>query len=186
MNFLFGNKSNAKTTEEGIDPEQGTSVMDEKSFDPDEACFVKKASIQTKFRSFDPDAIRIERSEDEDSEKSFDASEESFDPDEMSDGESEEEGGEEKGSGEAARRVKLGVSYEKSFDPDREAPEDGGKESSRTISADVAERAMSSLTSAASAEISRLRGEVEGMKRKEQEAAAALSRSEQLLRAEKV
>ena len=140
--------------------------------------------------------------------QSFDASEESFDPDEMSGGESEEEGGEEKGSGESARRIKLGVSYEKSFDPDREAPvrlrreeekrwmrmgggcdgvqEDGGKEGSRTISADVAERAMSSLTSAASAEISRLRGEVEGMTRREQEAAAALSRSEQLLRAEKV
>ena len=144
-------------------------LSSEKSFDPDSAGFVGDASLSEK--SYDPDTagfLRSEKSYDvDDDDKSFDASEDSFDPDNVPDSED----GASATSFDPERAAGGAMASERSFDPDQNDGEHDEQDLSgfddqqprnvATISAEVAQRAMANLNTAANAELQKLRKEVE-------------------------
>ena len=145
-------------------------LSSEKSFDPDSAGFVGDASLSEK--SYDPDTagfLRSEKSSDvDDDDKSFDASEDSFDPDNVPDS---SEDGASATSFDPERAAGGAMASERSFDPDQNDGEHDEQDLSgfddqqprnvATISAEVAQRAMANLNTAANAELQKLRKQVE-------------------------
>ncbi len=119
--------------------------LTEKSYDPEALVAGNRSSSFTE-RSFDPECSMLD-----DENGSYDASEASFDPD-------------------ADRR--SSIRSEKSFDPERADGgeqdltgfEEGGHIVPKTISAVIAERAITSIRNVASQELERLRSEVESLR----------------------
>ena len=138
-------------SQRSFDPEVDASDdhehLTENSFDPENA----RASRSFSERSFDPECSMLD-----DETGSYDASEASFDPD----------------ADLAQRRSSASIKSEKSFDPERADSNDqdlsGFEEGSRpipkTISADVADRAITSIRNVAAQELDRLRSEVDSLK----------------------
>jgi hypothetical protein len=118
--------------------------LTEKSYDPEAGASNRNSSFSE--RSFDPECSMLD-----DENASYDASEASFDPD-------------------ADRRSSM--RSEKSFDPERADGgeqdltgfEEGSHSVPKTISAAIAERAITSIRNVASQELERLRSEVESLR----------------------
>ncbi len=144
----------------GFDPDDAGGSLSEKSFDPD------SSNLLASEKSFDPDSGGLLGSEggngaEDDSEKSFDASEESFDPDGM--------GGEDAMSSASFDPDAQAVKNERSLDPD--AMEDAGDQdlsgfeqaagaNAPTISMAIASAAMKNMASEANTGLQTLKLQV--------------------------
>jgi hypothetical protein len=138
-------------SQRSFDPEAEDSDNDhesltEKSFDPESGAGANRSFSE---RSFDPECSMLD-----DENGSYDASEASYDPD----------------ADLARRRSSASIKSEKSFDPEQNNDqdlsgfEDGSRPIPKTISADVADRAITSIRNVAAQELERLRSEVDSLK----------------------
>ena len=129
------------------DPDAEDDNLSQKSYDPETGAGSTKALSE---RSVDPECSMLE-----DENGSYDASEASYDPD-----------------ADALRRLSCAsIKSEKSFDPERAESQDqdltgfeDGRPAPKTISADVADRAITSIRNVAAQELERLRSEVESLR----------------------